>query len=140
MELVVSLLVVWAIMIPFRFLYTWLGRSRCELFVVFLVAVVVVGVTRHFDVPGRWMEAVERSERVKTQAAQKAGDGGPKRVLDRSAAPKGRERLPRPAPQLEEERERAAAARARERYEAEQGRLGQSFGDADRTDGSTHGR
>lgn len=122
MELVVSLLVVWAIMIPFRLFYTRVGLSRWGLFVVFLV---VVGVTRHFDVPGRWMEAVERPERAETRAAQKAGDGDSKRVLDRSAAPKGRERLPRPAPQLEEERQRAAAARAAERYEAEQGRIEQ---------------
>lgn len=139
MDLVVYLLVLWAIMIPFRLFCTWSGRSRRALFVVFLV---VVGVTRHFDVPERWMEAVERPERAKTRAAQKAVDGGPKRALDRSVAPKGRGRLTRPTPQLEEERKRgaAAAARARERYEAEQRRLGRSFGAADRTDSSTHGQ
>ena len=122
MELVVYLLVLWAIMIPFRLFCTRFGRSRRGLFVVFLV---VVGVTRHFDVPGRWMEAVERPERAKSRAAQKAGDGDPKRVLDRSAPPKERGRLSHPAPPLEEERERAAAARARDRYEAEQDRIEQ---------------
>ena len=99
MELVVYLLVLWAIMVPFRLFCTWFGRSRRVLFVVFLV---VVGVTRHFDVPERWMEAVERPERAKTRAAGEAGRGrarAPKRVLDRSAAPKGRGRLSRPAPQ-----------------------------------------
>ena len=127
MELVVYLLVLWAIMVPFRLFCTWVGCSRRVLFVVFLV---VVGVTRRFDVPERWMEAVERPERAKTRAAGEARRGlvgAPKRVLDRSAAPKGRGRLSRPAPQLEEERQRGAVAakRARERYEAEQRRIEQ---------------
>ena len=118
MEPVVYLLVLWAIMIPFRLFCTRFGHSRRVLFVVCLV---VMGVTRHFDVPERWMEAVERPERAKARA------GTPQRVLERSGAPKGRGRLPRPASQLEEERKRGAAAakRARERYEAEQRRLEQ---------------
>lgn len=62
MELVVYLLVLWAIMFPLRLFCTRFGSSRRGLFLVFLV---VVGVTRHFDVPGRWMEAVERPERAK---------------------------------------------------------------------------
>ena len=124
MDLVVYLLVVWAIMVPFRLFCTRFGRSRRVLFVVFLI---VVGVTRLFDVPGRWREAGERPGRETGRAAQRAGDGAPKRVLDKSAPPKGRERLSRPAPQREEERRRAAeaAARARGRYEAEQGRIEQ---------------
>ena len=142
MELGVYLLVLWASMIPFRLFCTWLGLSRRVLFMVFLV---VVGVTRHFEVPERWMEAVERPERDKNAGAGAVKDGrggAPKRVLDRSTGSKGRGRTSPAVLQLEEERKRAAAAaaRARERYEAEQRRRGQSFGDADRTDGSTHGQ
>jgi len=122
MELGVYLLVLWAIMIPFRLFCTRFGRSRRVLFVVFMA---VVGVTRHLEVPERWMEAVERPERAKARAGREAR--APKRVLDRSAPPKGRGRLSRPARQLEEEQQRraAAAARASERYEAEQRRIEQ---------------
>ena len=120
MELGVYLLVLWAIMIPVRFFCTGIGRSRGLLFVVFLI---VVGVTRHFNVPERWMETGARPERTK-----EGGGHDLERALDRSGAPKERGRLSRPARQREEERKRgeAAAQRARERYEAEQRRIEQS--------------
>lgn len=127
MELVVSLLVVWAMLVPFRLAFTAGGvekRGR-KLFVVFLLC---VGIADVYELPERVMQIVERYERAKAGEVQR----GRARVTDEartgSAAPKRREVDSVPTrPSIEARRsEEAAARRARARYEAEQRRLEQS--------------
>ena len=132
MELVVYLcigLALWAILVPFRLLFSWYGNERRGVALV-VVLLLVVSIALNLDVPEQWRAVVERLDRPEVRVG---GEGrrdrarAPKKALDKSDAPRGRGLISRPTPQREEDRRReeAAAARARERYEAEQQRLGQ---------------
>ena len=123
-------LALWAILVPVRLFFTWLGiRNRGVGLCVVLLC--VVGVALGFDVPVRWMQAVEHHERARARAAGEARRD-PARVTEKALvgkdAPRGRGLISPPAPQSDKDRRReaAAAARARARYEIEQRRLEQS--------------
>lgn len=136
-------LALWAILVPVRLFFTWLGiRNRGVGLCVMLLC--VVGVALGFDVPVRWMQAVEHHERARARAAGEArrdparvtekalaGKDAPRvteKALVGKDAPRGRGLISPPAPQSDKDRRReaAAAARARARYEIEQRRLEQS--------------
>ena len=122
MELVVSLLVLWAMLVPFRLAFTAGGvekRGR-KLFVVFLLC---MGIAAVYELPKRVMQIVERYERAKAGEIQRAERESPTRPGP--GAPQRREGGSVPTrPSIEARRsEEAAARRARARYAAEQRRL-----------------
>ena len=74
-------LALWAILVPVRLFFTWLDIQKRGLVLCGVLACVVV-VALGFDVPVRWMQAVERHERAK-------GPGQPgRRAATRRGSPK----------------------------------------------------
>ncbi len=127
MELVVFLLVLWAMLVPFRLVFTAWGvkkRGR-KLFVAFLVC---AGIADAYDVPDRVMQMVERYKRAPAGEARRDRARATEKALAGSDTPRGKESgsTLAQASNAARQREEAAARRARARYEAEQRRLEQS--------------
>ena len=123
-------LALWAILVPVRLFFTWWGIQPRGVWLG-VVLVCIVGGALGFDVPGRWMQAVERAEQARVGAAGEARRNRARarqEALDGRAAPRGGGRSPEAGRQSKEDRRReaAAAARARARYETELRRLEQS--------------
>ena len=126
MELTVFLLVLWAMLVPFRLVFTRWGikkRGR-KLLVAFFVC---AGIADAYDVPDRVMQIVKRCERAPTGEARRSSARATEKAvaLPATARGKGSGSTPAQASNAARQREEAAARRARARYEAEQRRLEQ---------------